>query len=150
MPATQDIVQMAVQLVHIQPLEGKRYLKFTEWNGSKRVDLRFWKDRTVPTKEGVSLHLDQWKALCNMTDAIDEFLNRVIEKEQDWRYYIGNDVFVTINAPFPCVHISKHFIPSVNGPTVQPTEVWRKQRTETDHPIVGGKRDRTETVSSLA
>jgi hypothetical protein len=34
-----------------------------EWNGSKRVDLRFWKDGTVPTKEGVSLHLDQWKAL---------------------------------------------------------------------------------------
>ena len=111
MPATQDIVQMAVQLVHIQPLEGKRYLKFTEWNGSKRVDLRFWKDRTVPTKEGVSLHLDQWKALCNMTDAIDDLLNIVIEKEQDWRYYIGNDVFVTINAPFPCVHISKHFNP---------------------------------------
>ena len=81
---------------------------------------------------------------------IDDLLTRVIEKEQDWRYYIGNDVFVTINAPFPCVHISKHFIPSVNGPTVQPTEVWRKQRTETDHPIVGGKRDRTETVSSLA
>jgi hypothetical protein len=38
----------------------------------KRVDIRFWKDDTVPTKEGVSLHLDQWKALCNMSDVIDD------------------------------------------------------------------------------
>jgi len=44
-PATQDIVQMVAQLVDIQPLKramgGNRYLEFTEWNGSKRVDLRF-------------------------------------------------------------------------------------------------------------
>jgi hypothetical protein len=46
-------------------------------NGSKRVDWRFWKDDTVPTKEGVSLHLDQWKALCNMSDVIDDLLTRV-------------------------------------------------------------------------
>ena len=66
----EDILQMADQMVHIQPLKralaGNIYLELTEWNGSKRVDIRFWKDGTVPTKEGVSLHLDQWKALCNM------------------------------------------------------------------------------------
>ena len=66
-PATQDVLQMATQIVEIQPLKralgGNRYLEFREWNGSKRVDLRFWKDGTVPSKEGVSLHLDQWKAL---------------------------------------------------------------------------------------
>jgi hypothetical protein len=57
---------MAAQMVDVQPLKrargGKIYLELTEWNGSKRVDIRFWKDDTVPTKEGVSLHLDQWKA----------------------------------------------------------------------------------------
>ena len=62
-PATQDILQMAAQMFEIQPfkraLGGNRYLEFKEWNGSKRIDLRFWKDGTVPTKEGVSLHLDQ-------------------------------------------------------------------------------------------
>jgi hypothetical protein len=52
-------------------------LEFKEWNGSKRVDLRFWKDGTVPTKEGVSLYLDQWKALCNMSDVIDDLLTRI-------------------------------------------------------------------------
>ena len=86
----EDILQIAAQMVHIQPfkraLGGNIYLDLTEWNGSKRVDLRLWKDGTVPTKEGVSLHLDQWKALCNMSDIIDDFLNRVIEK--DWRYHI--------------------------------------------------------------
>jgi hypothetical protein len=57
-PPTQDILQMAAQMVDIQPLKralgGNIYLELTEWNGSKRVDLRFWKDGTVPTKEGVS------------------------------------------------------------------------------------------------
>jgi hypothetical protein len=89
-PPTQDILPMAAQMVDIQRLKralgGNRYLEFTEWNASKRVDLRFWKDGTIPTKEGVSLHLDQWKALCNMSDIKDDFLNRVIEK--DWRYHI--------------------------------------------------------------
>ena len=62
----EDILQMTAQMVDIQPLKrslgGNIYLELTEWNGSKRVDLRFWKDGTVPTKEGVSLNLDQWKA----------------------------------------------------------------------------------------
>ena len=89
----QDILQMAAQMVHIQPLKrtlGENiYLELTEWNGAKRVDLRFWKDATVPTKEGVSLHLDQWKTLCNMSDVIDDLLTRVIEKEPvEWRYHI--------------------------------------------------------------
>jgi hypothetical protein len=84
-PSAQDILQMAAQMVDIQPLKralgGNRCLEFREWNGSNRVDLRFWKDGTVPTKEGVSLHLDQWKALCTMSDIIDDLLTRVIEKE---------------------------------------------------------------------
>jgi hypothetical protein len=117
---------MAAQLVDIQPLKralgGSIYLELTEWNGSKRVDLRFWKDGTVPTKERVSLHLDQWKALCNMSDVIDDLLTRVIENEPvEWRYHIGNDVFVTIKAPFPFVHIRKHFIPADEW-TYRPTK----------------------------
>ena len=100
---------MAAQLVDIHPLKralgGNRYLELAEWNGYKRVDLRFWKDDTVPSKEGVSLHLDQWKALCNMSDVIDDLLTRVIEKEPvDWRYHIGDDVFVTIKAPYVCTY----------------------------------------------
>ena len=125
-PPTQDILQMAAQLVDIQPLKralgGNRYLELAEWNESKRVDLRFWKDDTVPTKEGASLHLDQWKALCNMLDVIDDLLTRVIEKEPvDWRYHIGDDVFVTIKASYVCVHIRKHFIP-VGEWTYRPTK----------------------------
>ena len=126
-PPTQNILQMAAQMFDIQPpkraLGGNRYmyLEFTEWNGSKR----FWKDDTVPTKEGVSLHLDQWNALCNMSDVIDELLTRVIEKEPvDWRYYIGDDVFVTIRHRFPSFTSEGTLFPPVNGPTTLPREVW--------------------------
>ena len=113
----EDILQMAGQMVDIQLLKralgGNIYLELAKWNGSKRVDLPFWKDCTVPTKEGVSLHMDQWKALRNMSNVIDDLLTRVIEKEPvEWRYHIGDDVFVTIKAPFPFVHIIKHFIPA--------------------------------------
>ena len=116
-PSAQDILQMAAWMVDIQPLKralgGNRCLELTEWTESKRVDLRFWKDGTVPSKEGVSLHLDQWKALCTMSDIIDDVLTRVIEnKPVDWGYHIGDDDFVTIKAPFPFVHIRKHFIPA--------------------------------------
>jgi hypothetical protein len=55
------------------------------------------KDGAVPTKEGLSLHLDQWKALCNMSDVIDDLLTRVIEKEPvEWRYHIGDKVYVCV------------------------------------------------------
>jgi hypothetical protein len=48
-----------------------------------------------------------------MSDVIDDLHTRVIEKESvDWRYHIGDDVFVTMKAPFPFVHIRKHFIPA--------------------------------------
>jgi hypothetical protein len=88
-------------------------LELTEWNGSKRVDLRFWKDGTVPTKEGVSLHLDQWKALCNMSDVIDDLqLHHLISKVNnnndvsDWSisfvtsYLIGQSFCVSIGQLF--------------------------------------------------
>ena len=48
-----------------------------------------------------------------MSDVIDDLLTRVIEKEPvEWRYHIGDDVFVTIKAPYVCVHIRKQFIPA--------------------------------------
>jgi hypothetical protein len=31
------------------PIGGGRYAELIEWNGSKRVDLRFWKTDTIPT-----------------------------------------------------------------------------------------------------
>ena len=36
------------------PQGGGRYAELTEWNGNKRVDLRFWETDTIPTKYGVS------------------------------------------------------------------------------------------------
>ena len=72
-----------------------------------------------------SLHLDQWKALCTMSDVIDDLLTRVIEKEPvDWRYYIGDDVFVTIRHRFPSFTSEGTLFPPVNGPTTLPREVW--------------------------
>jgi hypothetical protein len=57
-----------------------------------------------------------------MSDVIDDLLTRVIEKEPvEWRYHIGSDVFVTIKAPFPFVHIRKHFIPTDEW-TYRPTK----------------------------
>jgi hypothetical protein len=58
------------------PLVGGRYAEVTEWNGSKRVDLKFWETDTIPTKYGVSLSLSQWKVLCSATQVVDDLISR--------------------------------------------------------------------------
>ena len=54
------------------PLGGGRYAELTEWNGTKRTDLKFWETDTIPTKYGVSLSLSQWKVLCSATQVVDD------------------------------------------------------------------------------
>ena len=92
--------------------------------------------------------------MCNMSDVIDDLLTRVIEKEPvEWRYHIGDDVFITIKAPCVCVHIRRHFIPKDEW-TYPPTKTgvalhfgeW-KELIKTI-PLLE-ERARTETVSSL-
>ena len=121
-----DPVQEALTIANIPlkiPLGGGRYAELTEWNGSKRVDLRFWESETVPTKTGVSLSLCQWKQLCSITSMLDDLMRRIREKEPvDWRYHLGEDVYVVIKAPHPIIHVRKHF--------VVPSEEWRLQPTK--------------------
>ena len=123
----EDILQMAAQFVYVQPLKralgGNIYLVLTEWNGSKRVDLRFWKDDTVPTKEGVSLHIWINGKPCATCQTLQTICVPESQKKKtvEWRYHIGDDVFVTIKAPFPFVHISKHSIHACDW-TYRPTK----------------------------
>ena len=57
------------------PLEGGRYAELTEWNGSKRVDLRLWKTDTIHTKVGISLSLPQWKVLYSAMQVVDDLIS---------------------------------------------------------------------------
>jgi hypothetical protein len=62
----------------------------------------FWKTDTIPTKVGVSLSLTQWKVLCSATQVVDDLISRVKDREPvDWRYDLGEDVYVIIKAPQP-------------------------------------------------
>ena len=105
------------------PLGGGRYAELTEWNGSKRVGLRFWETDTIPTKYGVSLSLSQWKVLCSATQVVDNLISRVKDEEPvDWRYHLGEDVYVIIKAPQLTIHFRKYFVP--NGEwTLHPTKI---------------------------
>jgi hypothetical protein len=93
------------------PIGGGRYAELTEWNGSKREDLRFWKTDTIPTKVGVSLSSPQWEVLCSATQVVDDLIGRVKDREPvDWRYDMGEDVYVIIKAPQLTIHIKKYFV----------------------------------------
>jgi hypothetical protein len=128
-----DLVQEALAVAKDQtqalnipvkvPLGGGRYAELTEWNGSKRVDLRFWETDTIPTKYGVSLSLSQWKVLCGATQVVDYLIGRMKDGEPvDWRYHLGEDVYFIIKAPQLTIHIRKHFVP--NGEwTLHPTKI---------------------------
>ena len=81
-----DLVQEALAVAKDQtqalnipikvPLGGGRYAELTEWNGSKRMDLRFWETDTITTKYGVSLSLSQWKVLCSAMQVVDDLISR--------------------------------------------------------------------------
>ena len=103
-------------------LGGRRYAELTEWNGTKRVDLRFWENDKVPTKVGVSLSLPQWKVLCSATQVVDDLISRVKDREPvDWKYHLGEDIYVIIKAPHLTIHVRKCFVP--NGEwTLHPTK----------------------------
>ena len=103
-----DLVQEALAVTKVQtqalnipvkvPLGGGRYAELTEWNGTKRVDLRFWETDTIPTKHGVSLSLSRWKVLCWATEVVDDLIDRAKDgKHVDWRYHLGEDVYFIIN-----------------------------------------------------
>ena len=76
------------------PLGGGRYAELTEWNGSKRVDLRFWKTDTIPTKVGVSLSLPQWKVLYSAMQVVDDLISWVKDGEM-----VGESDFKAPNLP---------------------------------------------------
>ena len=113
-----DLVQEALAVAKDQtqalnilvkvPLGGGRYAELTEWNGSKRVDLRFWETDTIPTKYGVSLSLSQWKVVCSATQVVDDLTSRAKDGEPvDWKYHLGKDVYVIIKAPQLTIHIRR-------------------------------------------
>ena len=73
------------------------------------MDLRFWKTDTIPTKVGVSLSLPQWKVL----QVVDDFFSWVKDGDPvDWRYDLGEDVYVLIKAPQLRIHTRKYFVPN--------------------------------------
>jgi hypothetical protein len=74
-------------------LVGGRYVELTKWNGTKRVDLRFWESDKVPTKVGVSLSLPQWRILCDATNMVDDLIKRMKDRKHvDWKYHLGEDI----------------------------------------------------------
>ena len=53
---------------------------------------------------------------------VDDLISRVKDGEpMDWRYHLGEDVYVIIKAPQLTIHIRKHFVPHGE---------WTLQRTK--------------------
>ena len=83
----------------------------------KQINLQlliFWENDKVPTKVGVSLSLPQWKVMCSATQVVDDLISRVKDGEPvDWKYDLGEDVYVIIKAPQLTIHIRKYFGPRI-------------------------------------
>jgi hypothetical protein len=112
--------------------------------------LIFWENDKVPTKVGVSLSLSQWKVLCSATQVVDDLISRAKDGEPvDWRYSLGEDVYVIIKAPSTdnshqeALRTSWRMAIASYEDRSDP-ESLRIEITETDHPIVGRQRDRTK------
>ena len=85
--------------------------------------LIFWENDKAPTKVCVSLSLSQWIVLCSATQVVDDLMSRTKDGEPvDWRYPLGEDVYVIIKAPQLTIHIRKHFVPHGEW-TLHPTKI---------------------------
>ncbi len=107
----EKISQTPVQVTDIPTLShslgNNKYVTLKEWNGTKRVDIRRWKDGTVPTYDGASLHLDEWKIICNISSQVDDQLSKIRDKTLDWRYPLGRKFALTVKSPHQYVSITK-------------------------------------------
>ena len=72
--------------------------------------------------KSVSVCLCHSGVLCSATQVVDDLISRAKDgKPVDWRYALGEDVYVIIKAPQLTIHIKKHFVP--NGEwTLHPTK----------------------------
>ena len=112
--------------------------------------LIFWESDKVPTKIGVSLSLSQWKVLCSATQVVEYLISRAKDRESvDWRYQLGEDVYVIIkatstdNSHQEALRTSWRMDIASYEDRSDP-ESLRIEITETDHPIVGRQRVRTK------
>ena len=113
----QTAAQMADVPTQVKPeiqtfsvaLGGDRYVTLTEWNGTKRVDIRRWQDGTKPTKDGASLLLKEWKILCSHADEIEYQMLRAKEEHVNWTRYLGRGFSLWVFKPY--LEITKYCIP---------------------------------------
>ena len=104
-------------------LGNDRYLQVVEWKGELRVGMREWKG-VIATKKGISLNLMQYK---NLTDIIED-IKEARTKNQEYKYHLGNDVYVTVTQNNPCVDIRQFWkphsdlVPTRKGLCLRPSE----------------------------
>lgn len=99
-------------------LENGRYANVQTWKNEPRLDLREreMRDKLVPTKKGISLRLHQIKVLSDRMEFIEEALRQNEEK----KFHLGFNVFVSLRKDNPCVDIRQYWKPP-NHNDVVPT-----------------------------
>ncbi|KAK3104638.1 hypothetical protein FSP39_006839 [Pinctada imbricata] len=91
-------------------------------NGDVKIHLRFFQryqsgGKIYPTKKGVIFSTSDWLIFEGYLDAIDQTFNNRAELKEDQKWYIGNDIFVTVGTKYPTVDIRRFWRP--NGPDDQ-------------------------------
>ena len=90
----------------------------------------------------VSACLCQWKVLRSAVQVADDLISRVKDGEPvDWRYHLGENVYLIIKAPQLTIHIRKYFVPNGEWTFVSyehrsDPESLRMERTEKDHTFI--------------
>lgn len=97
-------------------LENGRYANVQTWKNEPRLDLREWemRDKLVRTKKGISLRLHQIKVLSDRMEFIEEALRQNEEK----KFHLGTNVFVSLRKDNPCVDIRQYWKPPKHNDVV--------------------------------
>lgn len=92
-------------------LGSDRYVVAKKFNGKIQVHIREYAkgaNGLYPTKKGIALDLEKWKQ-------IDELyykdVTECIEKKEDYKQHLGENVYVSVQKGYQCVNIRKWFLP---------------------------------------
>ena len=77
------------------------YLRYTEWDSERRIDIRQMTDSLRFTKVGISLNINKF---VNLTQSIETITSKMLEayggEQIDYDLHVGGGVFASVKSPF--------------------------------------------------
>lgn len=107
-------------------LGNNRFVIVNRYNGAILIHIRQFEkfgEKLYPTKQGITLNTQQFRFFIDILDEINRDVQDIFNNKSlsNFKYNIGEGVYVTANVNFPMVHV-RRFFQVENMPVEMPTK----------------------------